>query len=60
MIFRPEARLDRRKFMTGVAGAALITGTSLPKIAFAQEKAAAGPPMRGGLARPPDRKGDLR
>src|SRR5688572_5690903 len=33
-----QSRLNRRKFLTGVAGAALIANTSMPRVAFAQDK----------------------
>ena len=38
MTFKIEARLDRRKFLTGVASAALIANTAVPRVAFAQDK----------------------
>ena len=38
MTLQDRLGLDRRKFLTGVAAAALIANTALPNIAFAQEK----------------------
>ena len=38
MSFRIDSRFDRRKFLTGVAGAALVASAGVPRIAFAQDK----------------------
>jgi branched-chain amino acid transport system substrate-binding protein len=38
MASRIVSGLDRRKFLTGAAGAALIANTTMPKVAFGQEQ----------------------